>query len=355
MASTLLYSTLCLIKLTGAYMKKVVFLLGLGASFFSWGEEQDPALFFIGGKVGYQWAQDKNYNHTTPNNSIFGAYGGIQISPNWSWDLGYQYHNTLKANATSVNVDTWLIDSGVRYDWFLRNDLSFYTKVGAAYWELDKERKYNAQLLNSKGVSPLGEVGFSYSIKPNFNLSLGYQYIDSIGDSITGKYDSHSLVLHGRYVFNDKPNETFETAAPQPQESPLDKTYKGKETITKQQSLTFSSDDSIGLFSVDSEKVHPLVKEKLKELAILLRKYSQSRVIITGHTDATGSKSYNQTLSERRAESVAQELIKLGVNKSQITTQGQGEMAPIGDNTTFEGRAKNRRVELTVPSFSFVD
>lgn len=73
-------------------------------------------------------------------------------------------------------------------------------------------------------------------------------------------------------------------------------------------------------------------------------------VVITGHTDGSGDASFNQRLSEQRAEAVKTELVKNGANPDKITTKGYGESNPIADNGTREGRAKNRRVEIQVDS-----
>jgi len=71
------------------------------------------------------------------------------------------------------------------------------------------------------------------------------------------------------------------------------------------------------------------------------------RVLLEGHTDSIGSEAYNQGLSERRAKAVQQYLIKAGVDSARLSTVGYGESRPIAPNNTKEGRAKNRRVELT--------
>lgn len=77
-----------------------------------------------------------------------------------------------------------------------------------------------------------------------------------------------------------------------------------------------------------------------------LRKNSSYRIQIEGHTDEKGPEVYNQKLSERRANSVKKYLVKNGVKGSKIKTQGFGELNPIADNSTEEGRSKNRRVEV---------
>ena len=71
-------------------------------------------------------------------------------------------------------------------------------------------------------------------------------------------------------------------------------------------------------------------------------------IIAVGHTDSVGSDAYNQKLSVRRAESVKAYLVSKGIEANRIYTEGKGEMQPVADNKTREGRAKNRRVEVEV-------
>src|SRR5699024_4482254 len=75
----------------------------------------------------------------------------------------------------------------------------------------------------------------------------------------------------------------------------------------------------------------------------------KAAITITGHTDSDGAKDYNQKLSERRADSVAKEIKPLLPKGVEVTTEGKGESAPIASNETDAGKAKNRRVTITVP------
>ena len=69
---------------------------------------------------------------------------------------------------------------------------------------------------------------------------------------------------------------------------------------------------------------------------------------VEGHTDSVGTDDYNQSLSERRAESVKSYLIQQGIDRSSITSRGFGESQPVASNDTADGRQRNRRVELVV-------
>jgi outer membrane protein OmpA-like peptidoglycan-associated protein len=86
----------------------------------------------------------------------------------------------------------------------------------------------------------------------------------------------------------------------------------------------------------------------LDSVALVLEEYEKTVIVVAGYTDSTGSESYNQKLSEQRAESVAAYLKTKGVLPARFEVVGFGENNPIADNSTAEGRALNRRVELTL-------
>ena len=101
-------------------------------------------------------------------------------------------------------------------------------------------------------------------------------------------------------------------------------------------------------FGVDSSAIQPTFQRTLIDVASTLKEYEKSYIDVYGHTDSTGSDSYNQGLSERRAGSVASFLTGQGVQSARVATRGFGESQPIATNTTEEGRAANRRVEIRI-------
>ena len=105
-------------------------------------------------------------------------------------------------------------------------------------------------------------------------------------------------------------------------------------------------------FAVDSTTISPSFRAALDEVAASLQKYPNSLVDVMGHTDSTGSDAYNLDLSRRRAESVANYLVSRGTNRARIATVGYGEQYPRADNTTEQGRALNRRVEIRITPIS---
>src|SRR5688572_4204314 len=106
--------------------------------------------------------------------------------------------------------------------------------------------------------------------------------------------------------------------------------------------------DSGILFDFDSYALKSSTRANLEELAPTLIKYDDTDVLVLGHTDATGSDTYNESLSEKRASSVDNFLTSKGVAGSRINSDGMGETDPVATNETEEGRQLNRRVEIVV-------
>jgi outer membrane protein OmpA-like peptidoglycan-associated protein len=102
------------------------------------------------------------------------------------------------------------------------------------------------------------------------------------------------------------------------------------------------------LFDFDSDRIKADAATNLKNLASSLDKYPNSSLLIVGHTDAAGSDTYNQTLSERRARSAALYLASQGVSAGRLQTVGRGETEPVAANDTDAGMQKNRRVEVAI-------
>jgi OOP family OmpA-OmpF porin len=100
-------------------------------------------------------------------------------------------------------------------------------------------------------------------------------------------------------------------------------------------------------FDLDKSEIKPESYPVLDEAVKVLKENPGLRVEIEGHTDSQGSAAYNQGLSERRADAVMRYMTGKGIDSSRLSTKGFGLTRPVADNATAEGRALNRRVELT--------
>ena len=104
-------------------------------------------------------------------------------------------------------------------------------------------------------------------------------------------------------------------------------------------------------FATNQSNIQPQFNAVLTDVAAVLQQYDRSTVDIIGHTDSTGGDAINQPLSERRALSVADTLIRNGVMPERLYIEGRSSSQPVASNDTVEGRAQNRRVEILIRPF----
>jgi outer membrane protein OmpA-like peptidoglycan-associated protein len=119
------------------------------------------------------------------------------------------------------------------------------------------------------------------------------------------------------------------------------------EVIREGEGIIVKFDSGI-LFDVNQYALKTNARSNIENLANSLKNNPETTILIVGHTDATGSDAYNQKLSVRRAEAVRAYTLLQGVASSRLSTEGRGESEAISDNTTEEGRALNRRVEIVI-------
>jgi outer membrane protein OmpA-like peptidoglycan-associated protein len=117
--------------------------------------------------------------------------------------------------------------------------------------------------------------------------------------------------------------------------------------VNNLQAIKVTFDSGI-LFATGKSNLNTSSKVSLVNFSTSLKNTPETDVTIYGHTDNTGSRSINEKLSNQRAESVAKFLIENGVHGARLTTEGKAYDEPVADNSTSEGRAKNRRVEIYI-------
>jgi outer membrane protein OmpA-like peptidoglycan-associated protein len=102
------------------------------------------------------------------------------------------------------------------------------------------------------------------------------------------------------------------------------------------------------LFETGKADLKDKAKTDLAQMAEIMKKYPENVLAIKGYTDNTGSNKINETLSQKRATAVKNQLVSNGIPVSVVSTQGLGPSNPVADNSTAEGRKQNRRVEIEV-------
>jgi outer membrane protein OmpA-like peptidoglycan-associated protein len=102
------------------------------------------------------------------------------------------------------------------------------------------------------------------------------------------------------------------------------------------------------LFATGKSELLPIAQDKLSDVAKALKDQGYKSLLVEGHTDSQGSADKNQLLSQQRASSVRSYLVSQGIPSDKIRAEGLGSSRPVADNSTAEGRANNRRVEIVV-------
>lgn len=123
----------------------------------------------------------------------------------------------------------------------------------------------------------------------------------------------------------------------------------GAEVTRVGEGINVTFDENSGVyFATEKYSLNEQSQTSLNKLAAIFKEYPDTNVLVEGHTDNTGSETYNMTLSKNRAQAVSDFFSSHGLPSSRFTTKWYGETQPKYDNSTADGRAKNRRVELAI-------
>jgi OmpA-OmpF porin, OOP family len=196
-----------------------------------------------------------------------------------------------------------------------------------------------------EGQPPL-EVSFEAQVAPGTSPIRKYAWDFGDGATGEGQRTSHTYANPGEYearlTVTDERNQSATSNArilvrtaeqPARQEEPATR----RRIVLR--GINFAFDSAV--IAAADEAILDVAVEQLQS-------NPDVRVRITGHTDSTGPDGYNQNLSERRARSVLDYLVRKGIARGRLEAAGQGESQPVASNDTRDGRAQNRRVELDI-------
>ncbi|HEB9305182.1 fibronectin-binding outer membrane protein CadF [Campylobacter coli] len=320
-------------------MKKLLLCLGLAS-----------VLLGADNNVKFEITPTLNYNYFEGNLDMDNRYApGVRLGYHFDdfWldqlELGLEHYSDVKYTNSTLTTDitrTYLsaikgIDLGEKF--------YFYGLAGGGYEDFSKGAFDN----KSGGFGHYG-AGLKFRLSDSLALRLETR------DQISFHNANHSWVstLGISFGFGAKREKVVaeqvkevaiepRVAAPAQSQCPAEP-REGAMLDENGCEKTISFEGHFGFDKVD---INPAFEEKIKEIAQILDENARYDTILEGHTDNIGSRAYNQKLSERRAESVAKELEKFGVDKDRIQTVGYGQDKPRSSNDTKEGRADNRRVD----------
>jgi len=295
-----------------------------------------------------------------------------ELSVLWS-DADYEY---IKPHAT----DIWRTAINGVYDYTTSNGITPFAKVGLGYEHIN-DRGNGTENLNHNGA--FADAGAGVKVGITDQLALKLEAIEMLKFNHFD-WDNSLLLMAGlNFAFGEKAQPAapvavapvvapVPTPAPAPAPKPVVAAPAPKPVIV---AAPVDSDgdgvfdpqdkcpntpkgfkvDSEGCplkatlhlnFATNSNKVDAEGTAKVDAFAAFMKESTAYKANIVGHTDSTASDTYNQKLSEKRAEMVKAMLIKDGVAADRLTSEGMGEKMPVASNKTKEGRAENRRIEV---------
>jgi len=180
----------------------------------------------------------------------------------------------------------------------------------------------------------------------------GCPYTDTDGDNIQDKYDRCPQIAgpieNGGCPYADSDNDSVADKDDLCPMTPGLISNNGCPVLAKKEQEILNTAFSNLEFANGKSEILTSSYDALDELASLMKKRHEINLLVEGHTDNVGRKNANMSLSKNRANSIKKYLITKGIDGSRIETKWYGDSKPIADNSTKEGRLKNRRVELTI-------
>lgn len=309
-------------------MKKIFLCLGLAS-----------ALFAADNSVKFELTPTFSFNKFEGNLDLDDrAAPGVRLGYHFDdfWldqlELGLEHYSNIKySNTDRTNLTKVFLSAIKGID--VGEKFYFYGLAGGGY-----ERFSNEQFDNeSDGFGHYG-AGMKYKLTDSLALRLETR------DQISFHEANHNWVTTFGVSFGfgsakdgavSRTSSKVKAICPvQPREGALLDENGCEKTISLE-----------GHFEFDKTTINPAFESRIQNIAKVLEENEKYNTILEGHTDNTGSRAYNQKLSERRAQRVANELMKFGVDKKRIEVKGYGQDKPRSSNETKEGRADNRRVE----------
>jgi len=282
-----------------------------------------------------------------------GVFAGYQINQNLGIELGYDYLGKLKYNGTrnsavfNDSVEAQLAQLTLKLGFPVAENLDLYGRLGGGYGWTSSDN-----LDSDNDFTFVGALGAEYAFNLDWAARLEYQYSSPYGSrEDTGlRMDNGLLSLAAVYRFGQVA-EAMPVAAPAPAPEPV--------MVDKQ--FTLSSDV---LFDFNKATLKPEAGQALDTLYsdIEAARPKDGSATVIGYTDRLGSESYNQKLSEQRAQTVADYLVGKGLPAGKVNVEGRGESSPVTGDSCSSGTknelivclAPDRRVEVKVQGVSEV-
>ncbi|MDH6017402.1 OmpA family protein [Vibrio splendidus] len=316
------------------------------------------ATTYVGAKVGMGWLDSACVDGVKcEDDSVAGGlYGGYNFTDNIALELNADYLGDYDTSFNYNNGTTQFSDSIIAislspmYRLAIKQQFDIFFKAGPAYIMHDDEDDV---------VLALG-IGAEKQLSDDWALRVEYQYFDDFDDKIIQDLNSNLVTVGLSYNFgtgNTTASAATVASAAAVTQAPAEPIAEPETVVVEEEAVVVTKAQtesfSQGMFETNSTKLSSDGKTALTPLVEVLQAHPQSSVNVVGHTDSTGAAEYNMMISKKRAAAVAAYIEEQGIEADRITASGEGEENPVASNATAEGRAQNRRVDATIPSFEY--
>ncbi|OOF20880.1 outer membrane beta-barrel protein [Salinivibrio sp. IB872] len=333
-------------------MKKVVTSLGLLLAVAPAAYAQQDTGPYMGGRIGPSFLEDSCVTDTDCGDSELGAgiITGYDFNNWFALEGTYDYlgrFDTVFDTFGKASGDLTALTIAPKLSYHVKPDTALYGKVGGAMWN------FNSSAGDRDDVSLMGAIGVDHQATDNINVRLEYQHINDMDDGYFSSVDNNLVTVGMTYHFGRTSSEPM--PEPMVEEPVMAEPAPEPQMVAEPQTIVLSEAGETELFGFDEATLSPQAAASLQPLINRLLQHEEATATIIGHTDSKGPAAYNQKLSERRAQAVADVFVDAGIDAERLTVMGKGESTPIASNDTVDGRAKNRRVEVTSPEFVYVE
>ncbi|WP_314866863.1 porin OmpA [Aggregatibacter kilianii] len=312
--------------------------------------------FYAGAKAGWasvhhglnQFKDGVEGGKVNRNSEAYGVFGGYQITDNFAAEVGYEYFGRAKAKDVDGQFFRHTAHGttlALKASYPVLTDLDVYGRVGVAL--IRSDYKYDDLKSHNFKPSPVLAAGVEYAILPELALRAEYQWVSRVGN--LGKAENKAYGVRDTEYSPDIGSVAVglsyrfgQGAAPAPAPEVVSKTFNLNSDVT---------------FAFGKANLKPQAQSVLDGIYGEIAQVKSADVKVAGYTDRIGSDAYNQKLSQKRAETVANYLVAKGVSQNAISATGYGKANPVTGNKcdAVKGRkaliaclADDRRVEIAV-------